>query len=99
MCDAAEDWTLDFYDAAWVDPFRDPLSDSDRAYLDRYGRWSAYDVTDQMPFGWLAGQTVRQVVPQFNDLLELTGLLIRTDYATLDLQVFAGELRAFVRRD
>jgi hypothetical protein len=30
-------------------------------------------------------------------LLELTGMLIRTEEAILDLQGWAGELRAFVR--
>ena len=99
MCDAAADWTLEFYGAAWVDPFHEPVNESDRDYLDRYGRWSAFDVTDQMPYGWLVGQQVRQALPQLNDLLEMTGLLIRTDAADLDLQLWAGELRAFVRRD
>jgi hypothetical protein len=28
----------------------------------------------------------------------MTGLLVRTDDAILDLQMWAGELRAFVRR-
>jgi hypothetical protein len=99
MCDAAADWRLEFFGAAWVDPFPEPLSEPDRAYVDRYGRWSAFDVTDQMPYSWLIGQAVRQAIPQINDLLELTGLLIRTDAAILDLQLWAGELRAFVRRD
>lgn len=42
---------------------------------------------------------MRQAVPQLDDLLEMTGLLIRTDAANLDLQVWAGELRTFIRRD
>ena len=98
MCDAAADWTLEFYDKAWVDPFPEPLSESDRDYLDRYGRWSAFDVTDQMPYSRLVGQRVLQTIPHLNDLLEMTGLLIRTDAADLDLQVWGGELRTFVRR-
>jgi hypothetical protein len=98
MCDAAVDWTLEFFGAAWVDPIREPLSESDLAYVDRYGRWSQYDVTEQEPYKPLTGQTVRQAIPQFNELLELTGLLIRTDDCLLDLQMWAGELRAFVRR-
>jgi hypothetical protein len=98
MCEAAADWTLEFYDAAWVEPFAEPLTEADRAYVDRYGRWSAYDVTAQQPYGLLADQTVQQVIPQLNDLLELTGMLIRTEEAILDLQVWAGELRTFVRR-
>jgi hypothetical protein len=98
MCEAAADWTLEFYDTAWVEPFVEPVSDADRAYLDRYGRWSAYDVTAQPPYNLLAGQTVQQGIPQLNDLLELTGMLIRTQEGILDLQVWAGELRTFVRR-
>lgn len=99
MCDAAADWTLDFYDAAWIDPFPEPLTAADAANLDRFGRWLAYDVTEQMPYGWLVGQTIRQTIPQFNDLLDLTGLVLRTDAAILALELWAGELRAFVTRD
>lgn len=98
MCDAAADWTLEFFGAAWVDPFNEPLSEMDRTYVERYGKWSAYDVTNQAPYSWLVGGTVRQAIPQLNELLELTGLLVRTDEAVLDLQLWAGELRAFVRR-
>ncbi len=96
MCDSAADWTLEFFGAAWVDPFRDPLSESDRAYVARYGRWCAVDVSDRAPYRSLVGRTVQQAIPQLNELLELTGLLVRTDDAVLDLQVWAGELRAFV---
>jgi hypothetical protein len=98
MCDAAADWTLELFGAAWVDPFGAPLSESDTAYVERYGRWCAYVVTDQAPYSLLVGGTIRQAIPQFNELLEQTGLLVRTDDAVLDLQMWAGELRAFVRR-
>lgn len=98
MCDAAADWTLEFFGAAWVDPLPDPLNESDRGYVERYGKWVAYELTEQTPYSWVVGRTVRQAIPQFNELLELTGLLVRTDDSILDLQMWAGELRAFVRR-
>ena len=98
MCDTAADWTLQFFGAAWVDPFPEPISDEERSYMDRYGKWVVADVTDQAPYRALVGETISQVIPQFNDLLELSGLVIRTDTAVLDLQMWAGELRAFVRR-
>jgi hypothetical protein len=98
LCDSAADWTLEFFGAAWVDPFGASLSESDRAYVDHYGRWCAYDVTNQAPYSLLVGGTIRQAIPQFNELLERTGLLVRTDDTVLDLQMWAGELRAFVRR-
>ena len=97
LCDAASDWTLDFYGKAWVEPLREPLSETDKAYVDRYGRWRAYDVTDQPMYRGLVGRTVRQALPQYNELLEMTGLLVRTDESVLDLQIWAGELRVFVR--
>lgn len=98
LCDTAADWSLQFFGTAWVDPFPEPLSDDDRARVDRYGRWIALDMTSREPYSWLAGETIRQAIPQFNELLELSGLLIRTGSAVLDLQMWAGELRAFVRR-
>jgi len=98
MCDAAADWTLDFYGSAWVDPLREPLNESDKSYVDRYGRWCAYDVTDQPMYKGLVNRTVQQAIPQYNELLEMTGLLVRTEESVLDLQIWAGELRVFVRR-
>jgi hypothetical protein len=99
LCDASADWRLEFYGAAWVDPFERPLSEPDRDYVERYGKWTAFDVSRNVPHGRLIGGTIRQSIPQFNNLLELTGLVIRTDDAVLELQMWAGELRAFVRRD
>ena len=52
-----------------------------------------------LPVGLVFGQTVRQAIPQLNDLLELTGIVLRTDAAILTLELWAGELRAFVTRD
>ena len=98
MCDASADWSLAFYLSPWIDPLCEPLSETDQGYVDRYGRWCAFDVTEQAPYRLLAGALVVQVLSQLNDLLELTGLVIRTDVGVLDLQMWAGELRAFVRR-
>ena len=98
LCDTAADWTLQFFDAPWNDPFLDPLSVVDREYLERYGKWGGHDVTGLAPYSWLVGERVRLVIPQLNEQFELVGLLIRTDNAILDLQLWAGELRTFVRR-
>lgn len=98
LCDATAHWTLQFFDTAWIDPFPEPPSDEDRAHVDRYGRWTAYDVTDQEPYRALVGETVREAIPQLNDLHELSGLMIRTTAAALDLKMWAGELRTFARR-
>lgn len=97
LCDAAADWTLEFFGKAWVEPFPEPLSESDREHIDRYGRWLAYDMSERSPFSLLVGRKVTQVIPKFNGLLELTGLVIRTTGAVLDIQLWAGELRVFVR--
>lgn len=99
LCDASADWRLEFYGAAWVDPFEGQLSEPDHDYVERYGKWTAFDVSRNVPHGRLIGGTIRQALPQYNNLLELTGLVIRTDDTVLELQMWAGELRAFVRRD
>jgi len=98
LCDASADWRLEFYGSAWVDTLEQPLSELDRTYVDRYGKWTAFDVSGSAPHEWLVGGTVRQANPQYNDLLELTGLVILIDDAVLNLQMWAGELRASVRR-
>ncbi len=98
LCDATADWTLHFFGKAWQDPFPEDPSDEDRAHVDRYGRWVAYDVTAEEPYRALVGETIREAVPQLNHLQELTGLMIRTDGAALDLKMWAGELRTSARR-
>ena len=98
LFDASADSRLEFYGSAWLDPLESSHSELDLTYIDRYGRWAAFDVSDDEPNVWLVGGTVRQAAPQFNNLRELAGLVIRTEDAVLDLQMWAGELRAFVRR-
>jgi len=98
LIDASADWRLEFYRGAWREPFRQPLSELDREYVDRYGKWAAVDVSGTAPYGSLIGGTIDQATPQLSGQLEMTGLLVRTEDAMLDLQQWAGELRAFVRR-
>jgi hypothetical protein len=97
LCDAADDWTLRFFDSAWADVRPAPVSQAERADAEINGRWDAADVTAMEPYNRLAGKPILQSVPSLNELLELTGLILRTEDAILDLQIWAGELRAFVR--
>jgi hypothetical protein len=97
LIDAADDWTLRFYGSPWVDPLAGILDDEERARLERRGRWFAIDVTAEDPWRALTVAPIDQAAPTWNDLLELTGLLIRVGPVVLELQVRAGELHAEVR--
>jgi hypothetical protein len=97
LADAADDWTLRFYGSAWADPLAGVADGEERARLARRGRWFAVDVTAEDPWRALLNAPIDQAAPTWNDLLELTGLLIRVGPAVLELQVRAGELHAEVR--
>lgn len=97
LIDAADDWTLRFYGSAWVDPLPEPLSEEDADRVARHGRWTAADLTAEEPWSAMVGAPIAQAAPIWNDLLELTGLMLRAGGAVLDLEIRAGELRAEVR--
>ena len=97
LIDSGEDWTLRFYGSAWVDPLTEPLSVEDADRVARHGRWTAADLTAEEPWSTLVGTPIAQAAPIWNDLLELTGLMLRAGDAVLDLEVRVGELRAEVR--
>ncbi len=46
---------------AWVDPFAEPLSAENRAFVEECGKWTAFDVSDEPLYRDLVGATVRDV--------------------------------------
>jgi hypothetical protein len=42
----------------WVDPFAPPLSAENAAFVHRYGKWTAFDLTNEPPASALIGRQV-----------------------------------------
>ena len=79
----------------WADPFGEPLSLENRAWVDKVGKWSAFNVRDDPEYAALAGDTVLSVDPVYeNDTI--TGALVRTASATLRAHVEADEMQVTV---
>ena len=75
----------------WTDPFGEPLSPENRAWVDRVGKWSAFDVGDDPEYAALAAGTVLSVDPIYeNDTV--TGALVRTAGGTLRAHVEFDEM-------
>jgi hypothetical protein len=79
----------------WTDPFGEPLSLENRAWVDEVGKWCAFDVRDDPEYVALAGDPVLSVDPVYgNDTI--TGALVRTANATLRAHVEADEMQVTV---
>ena len=48
---------------SWVDPFPEPLSEENRAYVESHGKWTAFDTSATPEMAPLDGQIVRRVLP------------------------------------
>jgi len=48
---------------SWVDPFREPLSEENRAYVESHGKWTAFDTSATPEMAPLVEQIVRRVLP------------------------------------
>lgn len=77
----------------WVDPFAEPISDENRAFVRSSGKWTAYDVSEDRGYREMIGHSIRVTnLFTMNDLiigLELTagGVLLRAEVGADELVV------------
>jgi len=84
--------TLRVDEGPWQDPFQEPLSPDNRAYVQEVGKWTAFDVTDEYPYSALTGQRLEAVAAQENSLGYPERVSFRTQAATVSVAVGADEL-------
>ena len=78
---------------AWLDPFRPPLSAENRDYVDRFGKWTAFDVTDESPYATLIGQRVVAVDVRPSRRPDVAiGVVLRLQTAAIVVKVEGDEL-------
>ena len=51
-------WRLICESEPWRDPFAPPLSDDNREFVSKSGKWTAFDVSARSPYRVLVGATV-----------------------------------------
>ena len=62
LLDAGPDgYSLMATDEPWLDPFTEPLSDENTNFVERSGKWTAFDVAGEMPYTQLVGQEIKSV--------------------------------------
>lgn len=77
----------------WHDPFREPLSEENKEFVERSGKWTAFDVSTLGPWAKLIGEPLADVEPITNEDGKMTGILLRTTHGGLiRLGVMADEL-------
>jgi hypothetical protein len=85
--------SLRIIEHAWHDPFREPLSEENREFVERSGKWTAFDVSTLGPWAKLIGEPLADVEPITNEDGKTTGILLRTTHGGLiRLGVMADEL-------
>jgi hypothetical protein len=71
----------------WTDPFTEPLSDENRDYVQKFGKWNAFDVSHQSPYSFLIGEMVNEAVLIRTQYGKVMGVSIRTATRTLRVDV------------
>jgi hypothetical protein len=76
----------------WQDPFEEPLSPENREFVERSGKWTAFDVSSKQPYNALIDRTVVDVQPIMGQLHKIVGAGIITDIGTLRVTIAFDEV-------
>jgi hypothetical protein len=63
---------------AWEDPFAEPLSDENRDFVEKSGKWTAFDVSAEGAFATFIGDVLDTVEPVLAGSGKVTGIILRT---------------------
>lgn len=75
---AADGETLRVCTTKWEDPFAGPLSDQNEAFVERAGKWTAFDVSGAGALATLIGDVLASVEPVLGESGNVTGMILRT---------------------
>lgn len=84
-------------DERWEDAFAEPLSDENRAFVARSGKWTAFDVSNEAPYRLLIGRAIKRIQPRVEPGGKITGARFYTDAGVIQADVVADELFVVVR--
>jgi hypothetical protein len=76
----------------WQDPFREPLTRKNHDYVEKSGKWTAFDVSSKFPYDRLIGLPVVAVEPLVTPSGKIYGATMRTVAGAIRAEVAADEL-------
>ena len=78
-------------EARWRDPFDEPLSSVNRDFVEKSGKWTAFDVSGEPPYVALIGQTVLDVQPILTEGGKITGTAVTTHAGTIRVRTYGAD--------
>jgi len=78
----------------WDDPFAEPLSEENRAFVRDHGKWTAFDVTTEDPPARLVGNPITAYDETRTAAGKLTGVTLHSPAVRLSIETRADELIA-----
>jgi hypothetical protein len=89
----ADGESLRVTETTWADPFPEPLRTENREFVQRSGKWTAFDVSSVGGWAKLIGEPLSDVEAITDDGGKTTGIVLRTEHGgALRLGVMADEL-------
>lgn len=78
--------------AAWTDHFAEPLSRENREFVEKSGKWTAFDVSSQNPYSRFIGERIRQVTLIRTPENKIIGVTLATLRSTLRVEIQGDEV-------
>jgi hypothetical protein len=88
----ADGYTLAAFSERWHDPFSGSLSAENAAFVEKSGKWTAFDVSAEAPYAALIGRAIRHVEFVCDEDEKLIGVEISFETVTIRAIVGADEL-------
>ena len=79
-------------DEQWSDPFDEPLSEENRRFIEKAGKWSVFDVSGELPFSRFIGEKVLSVAAMIIESGKVIGIRIEMRHGWLEAIVQGDEL-------
>lgn len=83
--------TLRIRNTRWVDPFRGPLNEENKCYIESHGKWTCVEVSHQPYYRDFKGEVIICVETLSNEFGVEAGVSIETKTAKLWFTVMADE--------
>lgn len=91
--DAAGDgYTLKIRKGPWLDPFAEPLSQENREFVEKHGKWTAFDVSHTSPYETFIGTPISDVDAVRDTSGEVVGAAVHWPVGHLRIEVAGDEL-------
>jgi hypothetical protein len=76
----------------WTDHFAEPLSVENRKFVERSGKWTAFGVSEQLPYSHLVAEQVGEVIPVKTLDNKIKGATIKTAHCAIHVEIEADEV-------